>query len=95
MNINKLLRDRPVSCKYGAPMGMRNDWADDGTALYLQRVYLSQGYSQDGTYWGDPNNMYCAFSADLSTRIFVRANSRRDALAKLSAEYDGIKFKKG
>lgn len=95
MDINKKLRDNPVSCKYGAPMGMRNEWADDDTPLYLQRVYLSQGYSPDGTYLGDPNNMYCAFSADFSTRIFVRANSRRDALAKLSAEYDGIKFKKG
>lgn len=94
MNINKLLRDSPVSCKYGAPMGARNNWADDDTPLCLQRVYLSQGYSPDGTYWGYPNNMYCAFNPDFSTRIFIRANSRRDAVAKLSADYDGIKFKK-
>lgn len=95
MNINKLLRDRPVSCKYGSPMGMRNEYADNGTPLYLQRVYLYGGYAPDGTYWGNQNNMYCAFSADFSTRIFVRANSRRDAIAKLTANYDGIKFLKG
>lgn len=95
MNINKLLRNNPVSCKYGAPMGMHNEWADDDKPLYLQRVYLYGGYSLDGTYWGNPNNMYCAFSPDFRTRIFIRANSRRDAVAKLSAEYDGIKFKKG
>ena len=95
MNINKLLRNNPVICKYGSPMGMRNNWADDGTALYLQRVYLSQGYSQDGTYWGDPNNMYCAFSADFSTRIFIRANNRNQAITKLQLEYDGITFFKG
>lgn len=95
MNINKMLRDRKVSCKYGSPMGMRNEWADDDKPLYLRRVYLSQGYAPDGTYWGNPNNMYCAFNADFSTRIFIRANSRRDAIAKLTANHDGIKFLKG
>lgn len=95
MNINKLLRNNPVSCKYGAPMGCCDDFADDGQKLYLQRVCLSQGYAPDGTYWGDPNNMYCAFTPDFSTRIFIRASSRRDAIAKLQYEYDGITFFKG
>lgn len=95
MNINKMLRATPRSCKYGAPMGARNEYADDGKALYLQRVYMSQGYSPDGTYWGDPNDIYCAFSPDMSTCIFTRANSRRDAIAQLRRDYENINFLKG
>jgi len=95
MNINKLLRNSRRICKYGAPMGARNEYADNGTPLYLQRVYLYGGYSLDGIYWGNPNNMYCAFSTDLKTRIFIRANNRNQAITKLQLEYDGITFLRG
>lgn len=94
-DINKILKADPVSCKYGSPMGARNRYADDDKPLYLQRVYLSHGYSPDGTYWGNPNNMYCAFSPDSETRICIRANNRKQAIAKLQLEYDGITFFKG
>lgn len=94
MDINKILRDNPVSCKYGAPMGCANVFANNGQKLYLQRVYMTQGYAPDGTYWGHPNNLFCAFSPDFLTRVFIRAKNRRDAIRQLVDEYSYISFKK-
>lgn len=83
-NINKLLRARPVSARYGAPMGFRNRRdAPPGTRLYCQRVRPVDGdYSADGTYWGFGRGtapLYAVFSEDLETLCFYRAWNFMDA----------------
>lgn len=91
-NINKLLRDRPRNCKYGAPLGARNfyDAAPDAQ-LYCQRVrFIDGGYAPDGTYWGMPANLWCVFSADLATCVYIRAASRADALKTFAEEFANL-----
>jgi len=76
-DINRYLRQHPRNSKYGAPMGARSVCADDDQRLYLQRVYMVDGdYAPDGTYWGggrDVEPLYCAWSPDGATTIYVRA----------------------
>jgi hypothetical protein len=100
LNINQILRNNPRSSKYGAPMGARNtDQAD--TPLLLQRVSLVDGaYGPDGTYWGHPDDLWCAFNAEdgdyaaaMGTRIYVRANDRAAAIQAVLEDYD-VTFKR-
>lgn len=83
ININALLKARPRSCTYGAPLGARNRRdAAPGTRLYCQRVRFVDGdYAPDGTYWGGGAGtlpLFAVFSADLETLCFYRA---RDFMA--------------
>ena len=83
MNINKLLHDNPVSCRYGAPMGAVNYWGDEEEPLYLQKVRIdSQGYAPDGTYWGLGLPLWCAFNDE--TRVYVRAINRKSAMTVIN-----------
>jgi hypothetical protein len=102
MNINKILRDCPRECKYGAPLGQA-DKRDSPWPLYLQKVRLVDGdYAPDGTYWGQGvNPLYCAFNGDdglfnpgRGTRIYMRAANRKEAMEKIMKKYPGIKFAK-
>jgi hypothetical protein len=91
VDINKLLRDNPVSCKYGAPMGRQNRTGECTLGLYCQRVRFVDGdYSADGTYWGGGygSPLWAIFSPDLETLIFVRAPTRAHAIEKANDETD-------
>lgn len=94
-SINSWLRSNPVKSDYGAPLGRRNHTTNIDSQqrkLYLQRVQLDrQGYSKDGTYWGSDvlgDRIYCLFSDDLEIQVWLRATSRKDAVAKLRKTYD-------
>lgn len=86
-DINVLLRARPRSCKYGAPMGAVSRIGEGlPDRLYCQRLRFTDGaYGPDGTYWGAPRNVWAIFSADLSTLYYVRAATRLEALARFHA----------
>lgn len=97
MNINTILKNDPVRCTYGAPMGARDQFGPDSGRLYLQRVRMVDGcYGPDGTYWGAPTRehgaMWCGFNA--SARIYVRARSRAEAIALILNDYD-VSFYRG
>ena len=99
MNINTWLKDNPVNCTYGAPMGSRNyydsgiDYEDKPMTLRVNKVELdSQGYDNSGRYWGYGDNLYCLFNtADdvcdyFAVRVWFRAKDRKEAI-KLAEEY--------
>jgi hypothetical protein len=95
MKINRILRDNPRPCRYGAHMGARDQFDPDGGRLYLQRVRMvDYCYAPDGTYWGAPSRehgaIYCGFNA--STRVYVRAKSRAQATALILADYPSVSF---
>ena len=101
LNINRILASRPVTCRYGAPMGMRN--CNDSTSpLLLQRIRFVDGdYSADGVYWGGGSPLWCAFNAEddqfapaMGSCVFVRADDRAEALAIITSQYAGIKFRR-
>lgn len=103
MNINQWLKEHPRSSKYGAPMG-NTDWRGDPDYAYkfhLQRLQMQDGcYTLDGTYWGGPANLYCAFCPSHDTpegmeddvRMFLRAGSREAAKQIVLDEYPNAKF---
>ena len=98
VDINRALRASPRSCRYGAPVGARNDTSGGLSGLYLQRLRLVDGdYGADGTYWGasrTAGHMWAAFLADLSTLIYVRGHTRADAAKAVAKEAPGVSFKR-
>jgi hypothetical protein len=83
--------------KYGAQMGRRDAMPDDyaGEKLRLQRVPFIDGcYDRWGAYWGSPANFWCAWGESESEQVqlFVRANTREQAKAKLAERYPAIRF---
>lgn len=108
ININAELKARPRSSKYGAPMGAP-EWRGDPDYAYkfaLQRLkFVDYCYSLDGTYWGGPANLYCAWwhqpegsahetpeGPEDDVRMFVRASSRQEAKRLVREEYPNAKF---
>lgn len=95
-NINAILRKNPVNCRYGAPMGRRNQFSEADGKLYLQRVKFVDGdYSPDGTYWGIGYGvlpLWCAFHPDGETMIFVRAANREAAITAARDNYPSAEF---
>lgn len=50
--------------------------------LHLQRVkFIDGGYDRGGAYWGSPSDLWCGFTKDEQTMIFVRGNDRAEARA--------------
>ena len=83
-DLNKILRQHPRPCRYGAPLGARNrDDAPPDAKRYCQRVRFVDGdYGPDGTYWGSSGApLYAVFTPDLATLCYYRAKSRDKALA--------------
>jgi hypothetical protein len=92
-NINKILRDNPVNCTRGAPLGQCNT-IGGLNKLHIQKVNIHSDYSPDGTYWGNSIiGIYCAFN-ETDTRIYIRAKSRDEAKCFLRIQHDGITFKR-
>lgn len=90
--IGALLRARPRSGKYGAPMGRSNVFADDYAGpLYCQRVPFVDGdYSPDGTYWGGGRGvaqLWAVFSPDFEVLCFYRAAGRMAAVREFDTEH--------
>ena len=96
MNINQHLKDNPRPCKYGAPMGAADWCVSADPKFYLQRLKFTDGcYSLDGTYWGSPANVWCAWDPHCEegpARMFVRANTREKARDLVLQEYPNAKF---
>jgi len=71
-----------VDCRYGAPMGRREDGnleTDVRRFVRLFRVQLdSGGYDDGGAYWGIGSPLWCAIDDD-GNRQFTRATSRAQA----------------
>ena len=71
-----------VSCKYGAPMGRREDGYLETRVRRFVRLFRvrldSGGYDDGGAYWGIGTPLFCAEDDD-GNRQFVRAVSRRQA----------------
>ena len=100
MNINKWLKNHPVSCKYGAPLGDRGERGDPDYPykFYLQRIRMVDGdYDPAGTYWGSSRGSkplwgYMAEDDEGLVRGFVRAMSRVSAKARITDEYPKARF---
>ena len=98
MNINKWLKNNPVSCKRGAPLGDAGERGDPDYPykFYLQRIRMVDGdYDPAGTYWGggcEPLRGYMAEDDEGLVRGFVRAMSRVSAKARITDEYPNARF---
>jgi len=100
MNINKWLKNHPVSCKYGAPLGDSGERGDPDYPykFYLQRIRFVDGdYDPAGTYWGggcgtQPLWGYMAEDDEALVRGFVRAKNRALAKIKINEEYPNARF---
>lgn len=94
-NINAILKASPRSCRYGAPLGA-GSWCDGPSTarLYCQRVRMVDGdYAPDGTYWGGGRgtvSLWCAFRADGTARVYVRASTRLEALRQAVDEFPDL-----
>ena len=100
MNINEWLKNHPVSCKYGAPlgdMGVRGD-PDSPYKFYLQRIRMVDGdYDPAGTYWGGGRGTetlwgYMGEDDEVLVRGFVRAWGRGSAKEEILDEYPNARF---
>lgn len=84
-----------VSCRYGAPMGRREDGfleTDVRRFVRLFRVRLdSGGYDDGGAYWGSGTALWCAIDDD-GNRQFVRAYHRTRAALVLGIPTGALKM---
>ena len=97
-DINQILRAAPRSCRSGAPLGACNLFDEDGGPLYVQRIRFIDGdYAADGTYWGGYPSapLWCGFSDDGLSRVYVRANNRDEAVAVIVSDHPTARFARG
>lgn len=100
-DINRILAAHPVQARYGAPLGRRN-CRDATSPLYLQRIRFVDGdYAADGTYWGGGSSLWCAFNGEdpqfapgMGTQIYVRADTRAEAMLDILERYPELTFRK-
>lgn len=88
---------KPVSCKYGAPMGRSCSGRHPGDEkVYVREVRISsQGYDPGGAYWGIGNTLFHVTTSCGTFSEFIRAHHRDHAIEKLERDYEGIKFYRG
>lgn len=90
MNINQILATENRSSPRGAPMGASDNFDDDHPILHVQRVVFVDGdYGADGTYWGGgpgTTPLWCGFNE--TSRVYVRAKNRKEAIAAILDQYD-------
>lgn len=87
----------PVNCRYGAPMGRREERPDDCETLWVSRVPFVDGcYDRGGAYWGGPANLYVVHG-DQGARLYYRAASRADAIRQCLGDYPdaALRFARG
>ena len=100
MNINQWLKNHPVSCKYGAPLGDSGEQGDPDYPykFYLQKIRMVDGdYDPAGTYWGgggEPLWGYMGEDDEVLVRGFVRAKDRTSAKAYIREYYPNARFYK-
>jgi hypothetical protein len=77
-----------VSCKYGAPMGRRDD--NPANLQGLKRLHARRqgggdGYDKGGAYWGTPSNVWGVWGwvDGQPLCVYVRAWSRNEAIEKV------------
>ena len=88
MNINDILRAENVSSNRGAPMGRSDITENPGASVHVQRVYFEDGdYDYGGAYWGGSSPLFCAFSDAGDFRVFIRADTRPDALRQVREDF--------
>lgn len=92
-NINQLLRAKPVSGRFGAPLGAFSNHASGETVL-VQKIQLdSGGYAPDGTYWGcrpPGSSLWCAWAPDGQTMVYKDAQDRAEVIFYLENNYPGL-----
>lgn len=95
VDINALLRARPVPARYGAPLGAYDRLVPEHPPKHCQRVRFVDGdYGPDGVYWGSGGlPLYAVFSANLETLCHYRAASRDAAIAAHNGRYEGDPFR--
>lgn len=82
----------------GSQMGRRNVLPDDRNIpakLHLVRLPFVDGcYDKWGAYWGSPANVWCAWGdcAEVAVKVFIRANDRREAKARVREELPNARF---
>lgn len=85
-----------VGNQYGAPMGRPYHLPADNTQpvrLYLRKVRLnSGGYDNGGAYWGGPDNLYHAFNDEVEIDLYVRGDTRGQAMSEVLAEVPNATF---
>jgi hypothetical protein len=90
------LRLPDVSCRYGAPMGRRNELPDDCEApvkLNMVRLRWYDGdYDQGGAYWGNSGGTSIYWATSGTIKIFVRAASRDVAKNKVRHTLPNARF---
>lgn len=97
-DINQILRATPRSCSRGAPLGAGNTFDEDSGPLYVQRINFIDGdYAADGTYWGGRPSapLWCGFSFDGLSRVYVRAHNRDEAIAVIVSDHPTARFARG
>jgi hypothetical protein len=76
-----------VGGNWGSPMGRRSDASLRGR-LYARRQGGGEGYDKGGAYWGTPSNVWGVWDDDRNV-VYVRADSRADAIARARAAANG------
>lgn len=74
-----------VSCRYGSPMGRRNEAIDQqARTLCAMHQGGGDGYDKGGAYWGTPSNVFAVWVYGKGNEgvVYVRAKSRQDAINK-------------
>ena len=102
MDINQYLLKNPRSSQFGAPIGASdyNGFRGQSYKFQLCRLRMVDGcYTLDGTYWGGPDDLYCAWDFDAldtqgreGVRMFIRAPSREAAKKIIVESYPYAKF---
>lgn len=86
---------KPVSSRYGAPMGRRTGPAYLCSAagrVHLRRVPLDAGgYDRGGAYWGAGQALWCAQDRHGNT-VILRASTREACRAKLRDMFGALRF---
>ena len=99
VDINALLRNHPRTSQRGAPLGDSNRIGDLTQPCHLQRLRLVDGdYGADGTYWGNSpqhGDIWACFTPDLATLIYVRAQTRKQAVDAVFEVEPCVAFIKG
>lgn len=98
IDVNKWLRDHPVECAFGAPLGDRGDKGPmlDNYRFSLQKLKMVDScYDLAGTYWGRGAPLYgfMGYTDDgFMVRGFTRANSRTEAKQQVRDFYPKARF---